>query len=76
MIYGCHTCGVSGLYVNKVKKYAQINGRSLEIKDSKHDKSIREEHTIKLKEAGLDPDNYQALVIDGNNIVRLREWKP
>ncbi len=73
-IYGCNTCGINGVYANKIKKYADINGRELEIKNSKYDKIAREEHANHLSIAGFDKDTYQPIVVDGSKVVRLREW--
>lgn len=73
-IFGCASCGINGIYVKKLIRYTTQNNIELEIKNSKYDKQAREEHAIKLKEAGLDADTYQAIVVDGDKITRLREW--
>lgn len=70
--YGCTTCGVTGVLVQRAQRaYPQAS-----LVNSQYDGDARIEHAAYLKQLNAPTDNYlPVLVIDGEAQL-LSTWKP
>lgn len=73
--HGCANCGVNAVFIRQIKAYAKENDVMVEVKNSKYEEGIRLEHLNWLSSAGLAADNYQPIVVEGNNVKGLRQWR-
>lgn len=71
--YGCR-CGKVGTYIRKLQRYCAENNINLELKNSKYDKDVLEEHLECIKFLKLKGDKYTPLLKWDNIIMELFAW--
>jgi len=71
-IYGCTTCGVNALHLKRLQK---VTGEGAVYNSTR--KNNLERHIKFLNQAGIETDNYPAIIVvnGGERILRLTEWK-
>ncbi len=74
--YGCYTCGVNGVSFRRLKAYCSHNNISLDVKNSNYDEAFEVEHIQHLVSIDARVDTLQAVIVDGENVLLLREWQP
>lgn len=74
-VYGCETCGMKAVYLRLFKTWADTNGHTYTVFNSKHDDQYKEIHAEYSK--SIKRDEYLSIVVDENNVVERLEasWK-
>lgn len=70
----CIGCGVNGVYIRKVKRYAHKHYLNLTVYDSRYDDGYRKKHLKLLADNGFPIDVLTPIVFYNGKITRLREW--
>lgn len=71
-IHGCQTCGVTAAHIRRVKRL----GFEPDIKNTKYDAQARAEHSTYLVNNSLDVSGYPPIVVEGDTVTLLKEWRP
>lgn len=73
LIYGCNSCGLTGMMVQKVKRYHP----EAKVIDTRKDDAMLGRHVFLLKQSGIDMSEYTAIVVESNGevITRLSDWR-
>lgn len=73
--YGCN-CGSLGTMIRKVKKYARSNNIEINTINTKYNHEQRTTHAQHLSNLEVVSGGYPAVIVDGESVALLSEWKP
>jgi hypothetical protein len=74
-IYGCSTCGVNSVYVQRLKTHCLHADINLEIKNTKYDQVALEQHAAYLNISGINTDSYPPIVVANGVVSLLSEYQ-
>lgn len=72
-IYGCN-CGITGVLVRKVRRYAAQNGYSVELHNSKYSRQDQQQHMELLGSIGAQTGEYTPIVVLDGKVILLKSW--
>lgn len=72
-INGCN-CGVTGARIRRVTVQAKLEGKAVEVKNSRYSEDGRIEHDAYLVSAGMSTDRRESIVVDNEKVLPLKSW--
>lgn len=73
--YGCN-CGSLSSMIRKVHRYSKLNEIEAKTINTKYNHEQRTTHAQYLSNLEVVGGGYPAIVVDGESVILLSEWKP